>query len=655
MKSHYWIRAQYTALTSEEAAEQVLAFCRRSNASGILLFTQSFDTEPGLLALDEVHKRAAHLRRIVPSFRNAGLEVHINVMSTLGHGAPTLNTVAALGFDPMVDHLGMASLGTPCPLDTRFLAYVAEVYGHMAQAGASTLWVDDDVRYGGHGTPGIGCFCPLHLERISALLGRPVTREEIVGRLDRDGPEPTDERVAWQTVNRDALLEMATVIRRAVQAVDPEIMLGLMTVGYLAHASEGRQTPLVLDALKPEGTRWLRPGPGFWNDERPLDVIAKVEDSFRQVVLAGPNVRPVSEVENYPYTRATKSLQMLRLELALNALAGFADQSLDLFDGLGGVQATDQGYDEFLAEEKPWLDAIAEATANMARRGIGLAASERVGVHLPVRWGLGEPTWSVVLARLGLPLGLPDAAPHFLSGPMADAVAPADLEEMARAGLVVDGPAAERLLRRGLGGLIGWKAVTRLTDCGYERLTDDPLNGEPPGRLLSWRHGAPTGGLFGGEPAGTSCRVISRMLNLAGADLGAGVAVTAMADGGRVAVLPWDLPPLWRFTNRVRQAQLAAVFAWAAGRPLPAVAGAAPNLYPIVWADADDSSRIIAVANLSFDAAVNLPVTLDTAPWALDILRDDGTWAMGNPIAHHEPLHMTVAPWDVAVVRLLRG
>jgi hypothetical protein len=408
MPSHYWIRAFYTAITSDAAVGDLISFARRAKAQGIVLLTQSFDTEPGLLLPDDVQKRTAHMKQVVPSLRKAGFDVQINVMSTLGHGLNTGNTVEKLGFQPMVDHLGNESAGTPCPLDPAFREYSASLYAHMAQVGPSVLWIDDDVRYAGHGTPGTGCFCPLHMERVSDRLGLPARRDSILAEILVEEPVPTPERLAWHTVNFEAMTELFDTIREAVHEVDAGIELGLMTVGHLGHAAEGRDTPELLDAMAPGRIRWFRPGAGHWTDERPLGAVTKSEDAFRQIVLAGENVRAASEVENYPYSRALKSLGNLHLEMTLNALAGMSDQTLNLFDALHGVRPEDREIADLLNNSKPRLDTIADAIADKTRIGIGVAANEQIGSLIPPAgtqfYATGAPSWSETLARLGLPL-----------------------------------------------------------------------------------------------------------------------------------------------------------------------------------------------------------------------------------------------------------
>ncbi len=654
MASRYWVRAFYTALTSDEAVAAVVEFCRRARAYGVLLLTHSFDTEPGLLTRDELQKRAARLKEIVPVFKEAGLEVHVNVMSTFGHGGPTVNTVSELGLEPMVDHLGNASESTPCPLDPNFLSYVGELYGHMSESGASALWVDDDVRYTGHATPGTGCFCDRHVRRASLKLGRTVTREELVENLDSDSGEPTPERMAWFEANDDSLREMALVIRVAVSQEDPDIDIGLMTIGYMAHAAEGRDTPRLLEMLCPDGARWFRPGPGFWNDERPLDVVRKSEDCYRQSILAGAKVRPVSEVENYPYSQATKSLHMLRFELTLNALAGFRDQSLNMFDAMAGVDGTDDGYDALLADLAPKLDAIADASEGMRRHGVGIAADERVGGHLAVSGG-DRDTWSLQLARLGIPLGHPNSAPHFLSGAMASVVTDDELQAMSSEGLIVDGAAAARLVDAGRGDLIGLRAARRLDDSGYERLTDDELNGDVAKHIVGIRHSPPEGGLFGFEANSTAAQVLSHMLSMDGSFLGQGAVAVPAEGGGRIVVLPWSVPVTSAFTNRVRQTQMHGIVPWVSDGGLPATVSSPPNAYPIVWGSVDDTARLLAVANLSFDPVHEVQISISGTPWALDGLDDSGVWQAGEPLGPGEKLAVDVDPWDVVVCRLLKA
>ncbi len=657
MPSRYWVRAFYTALTSSKGVEDVLAFCKKSQAHGILLLTHSFDTEPALLPPDEVQKRAAALRRLVPEFSLAGLEVHINVMSTLGHGPPSPTTVESLGFAPMVDHLGNPSPTTPCPMDPAFLTYAADLYAAMAATGATAIWVDDDVRYAGHDTPGTGCFCERHLEAVGERLGNPITREELVPLLSTDDPVPNPEGMVWHGVNAEAIRECATTIRKAVDGVSRKIELGLMTVGATAHAAEGRDTPELMETLGPKQTRWFRPGSGFWNDERPLEVVSKSEDAFRQVCVAGERIRPVSEVENYPYTSGGKSRTMLRLELQLNALAGLHDQSLNLFDGLHGVREGDDELASLLSETKPRLDALAEEIGGKRRAGIGVAFEEAVGAFLPpggTRW-FGRQHWDENLARLGLPLGEPTGAPHLVTGLMANVVGPEQVEQLVSEGLILDGAAAWQFQERGIAGLIGLKTVRPVEGCGYERFTGDALNGAYAERLMAWRPSAGDTPTYAPEPASMSARIVSRLFSLGGSDLGAGILALPRETGGRIVVLPWALPHASQIVNGPRRAQMQALVRWVSGGALPATAHGSPNSYPIVWTNEQDDERLVAVANLSSDAAEEIAIRLDGGSWAVDSLDEAGTWKRSDAVVAGSSYRAGVRPWSVDVRRLKRA
>lgn len=655
MASHYWIRIPYIALSNIEEIHRLIDFCHRCRASGVLLFTANVDTEPGLLTMDEVQKRAARIKTVVPLFLDAGFDVHINVHSTLGHGSPTANTVERLGFQPMIDHLGQASDTAPCPLDPAFLAYAAELYGRVAATGASAVWIDDDMRYMGHGTAGTGCFCLRHLERTGERLGRAVSREEIIELIMLEYPVPTPERLAWQTANNDAMIELTQTIRAAVDAVNLEVELGLMTVGTYAHASEGRDTPTLLEALNPKHTRWFRPGAGFWNDERPRDVVEKTEDALRQTVLAGTNVLPVSEVENYPRTRATKSNTILELELSLNALAGLSNQNLNLFSTL---QSIDESYDDvadLLAEKRPWLDAVATEIDGTKRIGVGIAAHEVIGSLLPPVGTdfIGARTWSPILARLGIPLGEPTGAPHFISDRMADIIEPEHIGALATDGIVLDGPALARIHQRGIGGLLGLKSVRSTGVCGYERLTGDTLNGVFTERLLSWRRGE-NSGAWVPEPSSPGAHMLSRFLGVGGSDLGPAIVATEIPGGGRVVMLPWALPDAHQIVNDIRREQLQALMVWASRGCLPVRVTGSPNVYPVVRTNDDDTRRLLALTNLSYDTAQNAVAQLDTGFWKVERLTASGSWRPDDDIGSNGCLCARIHPWDTMVYRLTR-
>jgi hypothetical protein len=305
--ARYLVRLYYPALETDARVDQALTFVRESGADGVLLFESSFDMDPALLTLDVLRRRFARLRAVAPRFRHAGQELHINVMITIGHVDAGCARPERFPFQFQTDEHGNLSRSSACPLDPAFLGYVAELYTLAAGCDPDVVWVDDDVRYILHDTPGLPCFGPLHLAALAARTGRDWTRQLLIAALATD----PDVRAAWLDVQDEAMLGLARTVERTVHAVSPRARIGLMTIGAAWHAAEGRRTDRLLRALAGEGRPLIRPGSGFWNDWQPGSVLDKSEDAARQIEALGADVQAVAEVENHPYTPWAKSERAL--------------------------------------------------------------------------------------------------------------------------------------------------------------------------------------------------------------------------------------------------------------------------------------------------------------------------------------------------------
>ena len=123
--------------------------------------------------------------------KRSSISQGILLQATMGHGGfpgtptPWQLTVKADG----------SSTYRMCPMDERFLAYIARTCRELSEAGPDFFMVDDDTRMIWGDVP--GCFCPLHLAEFSRRTGRKWTRESVVEMLGKG-----DGSVArtWETV-----------------------------------------------------------------------------------------------------------------------------------------------------------------------------------------------------------------------------------------------------------------------------------------------------------------------------------------------------------------------------------------------------------------------------------------------------------------------
>jgi len=675
----YLLRLYHPAIATDAGVEAVLAFARAAGIDGVLLFEASYDTDAALLPLAVLEGRFARLKAIVPRFREAGLGVHINVMITMGHVDGGGAQPEAFDFQYLVDSAGHVSRSTACPLDPTFLDYVEQIYRWAAACSADAVWVDDDVRFLWHDVREMACFCPLHLAAMEARTGRRWTREALVAALGDDTADPS-VRGAWFDIAEGAMLGLAGRVEAAVhgeggpssgmpESRDRHVRaglavatqdIGLMSVGTTAHNAEGRRTDRLLRVLSGAGGHpMVRPGSGFWHDWEPAAVLAKTEDVARQIAYLGADVRTVAEIENHPYSPFGKSLRVLSLEMALNALAGVQDLSLNLFSstmpfGEGETPASLDRYAAFLREQRPFLQALVQARAGKRRVGVGVEAREDVARQMRLAgrsllaWVEPRP-WELALARLGLPVGQPYDSPHLLTRDVVftDRYA---LGSGFQDGVVLTPGALEGLLAQGWGDRLGVAGVHAAPPDANEVLTADEFNGTGAGTCLQVRHYS---GLLHPHMCdfapGTAVRALSRWVDLQQRIQGPATAAWELVDGARVGFIPFEIETMTpALLHPARREQWAAMLAWVARAPLPVRVVEGVNVAPQYFLAPDGVEILVALANLSADEQrVRIAGPLLDRHCAVERLALSGQWE-----AVADATDADVAPWSVAVLRL---
>ncbi len=505
------------------------------------------------------------------------------------------------------------------------------------------------------------CFCPLHLTAMAERTGRTWTRESLVAALTDEATE-SGLRRTWLALQAEAIEGLAARIAAAVRGeggtAAETLQIGLMSVGTTVHHAEGRRTDRLLRVLAGEaGTPLLRPGSGFWHDWAPAEVLVKTEDVARQVAYLGKDVRVVAEIENHPYSPFQKSQRMLALEMALNVLAGTHDMSLNIYSSTMPFDGGARGDAEMLRGQKPFLRALAQARAGKRRVGIGVEDREDVAETVPVGerglmgWIVPRP-WEVALSRLGLPVGMPYDAPHLLMG----AVVYTDRYALGSAlqdGALLTPGAVRGLLDQGWGERLGIRDVVPAPVDANELFTHDGLNGEHGGVCLPVRHYAaqlrPHTFVLD-ELA--DARALSTWIDVAGQEVGIAAAALRMADGRRIGLLPFEIETVSpALLHPTRRDQWAGLLAWVGQGALPLRVVGGVNLVLQVYVAPQGAEVLVALINLSADAAVAClsgPIWSEVAE--VERLTPEGMWM---PLPSKQEI--AVAAWDVTVVRGVRG
>lgn len=595
-----------------------------------------------------------------------GATMSLNPWHTVMHGDYGKQLRPGQDFRLMVDPNGRIASLAVCPRDPAWRQYIAGLYAYYAAAKPRFLWVEDDFRYHNHSPlEWGGCFCEEHLAEFSRRAGHPVTRAEFVAGMLAPGESHPYRRI-WLETAREGLEEAAAAIREAVHEVSPDTRLGLMTSVPAVHASEGRRWGPLLAALSGHHPPAVRVHLPSYVERRPAEYLSlfhTIADLHRALLPAGAEVYP--ELENFPYSRFSKSLAFTRFQLLSAQVIAPDGMTLDFYDLNGNGPVLADGYQDVLAATRAVLDAgLASGVFARPRQGVAVLVSEDSSGALHTRQGDSltelyprEGLFGALLGGYGIPFRY--TTDTTLAGEIIavsgqyfrtiGAAAARGLLERNRA--LLDAEAVATLLELGLGDLAGACSLT-WTGCEdgvatYEQAADDLLLLGRPGARASVL-------LLGGDIAhieyeGGRVRDLTRLQGMGHSDAGHGHAVI----DDRILVMPFGrfdpleaLPAMLRTT--LRQELLQQVLGgWDPG--LVFLRGAADV---VVYSYPDEEGKVLYLLNGSVDplGTPRLKVGNRVVSQVRSLLdeSDVGFVSDGEDLV----LDLTLAPLDAVLLRL---
>ena len=169
---------------------------------------------------DKISLYEEKYKRLRNAIGNADCKTGIILQATLGHG---FELEFPHPFQPMVSRVDGQEgwmKNIVCPLDENFRKYIRECAARVAKLKPAAIMVDDDFRVMGGRN---GCLCPLHLAKLKRDFGYDITRERLKKHLAGSSELDKKISVAAMKVNGDSLVELAKIIREAIDSVDPAI------------------------------------------------------------------------------------------------------------------------------------------------------------------------------------------------------------------------------------------------------------------------------------------------------------------------------------------------------------------------------------------------------------------------------------------------
>jgi hypothetical protein len=244
-----------------------------------------------------------------------------------------------------------------------------------------------------------------------------------------------------------------------------------------------------------------------------------------------------------------------------------------------------------------------------------------------------------VVGHMGIPCRVTsgagvDAQTLMLTGPEVAFFTDAELKSFLGRGLLLDGPAAAQLGKRGFAEFVGVNADSPAGwRASFERMSQHPTNGKSSGKLINIAALLP-GSAVRLMPRGPGVQTLSHLyrspsyLSPEAELVGAGLILFENPLGGRVAVFAATMG-FTPFMNEVRREQLIQVLGWLNRGPLPVVVVSDVDIYARhgVIAPAEGGGELLCVFNLNMDALPELRLRVGR-PGIKEIssLEGDGTW-----------------------------
>lgn len=527
------------------------------------------------LAMEEMKRRIDIMKDRMKLVRSYGLEAGINILATIGHHNEDLkDCYQDTETYRMTNIDGEACEGSHCMNDARYIQnYVVPVYEMLAKAEPDYIWIDDDIRYG-HMPIGSGCFCDGCIELFNKNHGTHYTREALKAALTEKN---TELRKRWLQQQSDAITHLFEVIAKTVYDIDDTIKLGFMTgERYM----EGYDFETYAKALSQNGKYEImwRPGGGAYTDYSFEDIVEKGEQVGRQNAYLPDYVTIIqSEIENFPYNLIKKTPTSTAAESLLHMISGCTGAAWNIWpsETMEPVN-TIEAHLKAIQKTIPFAEVLQEKLKGTKQQGIhtGWRINSQAAVPEGPWWQMGGGMYAAYAREL-FGFGMPEcydksqAQVHMLHGEVASVMEDAEILELLKGGLVLDGGALTYINERGFGKYTGFEVMKEVPVDAREILVEDPVNEGMVGIVRNCRQAFNPGDSYALRSTQKAARVLSRLIDYHDrelADCASGLYENEL--GGRVFAAGY-YPYSW-ISDYCKTLQLKKIFMYLSKDTLPA-------------------------------------------------------------------------------------
>lgn len=368
----------------EQRTAALLDFCSLADIDDVMFFIAPEEINGGHITIEEAKKYTDAIKSVKAELDEMGITVSLNPWCTLSHWDGGRKLREEQHFVTMVGADGTTAERVVCPLCENWRDYYVRLMNFYEETlEPEILWFEDDMRMYNHDPVTLGCFCAGHMARFNAALGTHYDRETFVEKIF------TDKRVrkAYLDVSGESIRETLEYIASRIKT--PKAF-GLMTGG--ACQAEGRRYKEIFAVLK-----------GGAGHEKPFNRLSL--GSYRQLgsqvyawkfnegamlsrFFTGGSANCVSELENFPHTLYTKSVNYARYQLLSTAALGLTGDTFSIFEMSGNGAVNYENTAEMLKSIKPYLSRVTDLGLSPSEmRGVRVLCSEKSSYNIKCKNG----------------------------------------------------------------------------------------------------------------------------------------------------------------------------------------------------------------------------------------------------------------------------
>jgi hypothetical protein len=434
-------------------ADRLRTIKARSGISKFLLYGPGHGVRiTGMLDVDAYEAIGRTVKAVKDRVKGDGIDVGFLML-------PTMNCGINHPWQTFVHAWKTTRDFTPCPGEPGFRAHFAAKCRAVAAAHPYVYAMEDDFRYFGS-----GCFCPGHLKRFGAEMGREFTRKSLYDALKENTPAGAELRRRWHAMQLGDLVSIAEAASAAIREVSPETRVMLCAPGGFNEHGTAAIARSLAGPLHRPAVRWWG---AIYGNDTPIDAAGKLFFAQWSRENMPSDIECLYESDPVPHSRFYASAARTGAFVSSVMAMGFDEP---YHWGLGGAPdalETTPDYLDLFAREGNRYFAIGREAHKGRSVGVCVHFDPRSRLEGGFLGGDGRHAsfgaWQYALNRFGIPVTTHQDAPVMLfSGHFAFAgLSDDEIRGLLSRPVLMDGAGAEAITARGMGDLTGVDAKRR--------------------------------------------------------------------------------------------------------------------------------------------------------------------------------------------------